>query len=380
MRTTAHLLSVLLLLAATAQGETASSPGTSLVSKPWDRIAPYMTPPADLREQYGKYPDVRTCDDGSQVKTPGDWQRRRAEILRYWHQMLGAWDPVIEKPRLEFKEKETVENVTRHKVLVQISSRRTAECYLLVPQGKGPFPAVLVTWYTAAEAAGITEKGKDRPTYAFGYDLATRGFVTLCMGGVGSDNVREDRGEKGIQPLSYAAYCAANACNALANLPEVDPKRIGVTGFSFGGKWAMFASCLYEKFACAVWVDPGIVWNETDPNANYWEPWYLGYDPATQRKPGVPTKDNPRTGPYAKLVQAGHDLNELHALMAPRPFLVSGGAQDPLSHWVALNGTIRLYEMLGAKDCVGMTVRNGHTPTPESNEQMYAFFEHFLKP
>jgi len=66
------------------------------------------------------------------------------------------------------------------------------------------------------------------------------------------------------------------------------------------------------------------------PNVNYWEPWYLGYDPAQKRpKAGLPTADNPRTGAYQKMVETGHDLHELHALVAPRPFLVSGGAEDP---------------------------------------------------
>ena len=57
------------------------------------------------------------------------------------------------------------------------------------------------------------------------------------------------------------------------------PGRIGVLGHSYGGKWAMFASCLFEKFACGVWSDPGIVFDESRPNVNYWEPWYLGWEP-----------------------------------------------------------------------------------------------------
>jgi hypothetical protein len=134
----------------------------------------------------------------------------------------------------------------------------------------------------------------------FGYQLAKRGFVVLCIGGGSQEEVGTADGKHGIQPLSYMAYAAANCSNALANLPEVDPKRIGFVGHSFGGKWAMFASCLHDKFACAVWIDPGIVWNEKDANANYWEKWYLGYQfdkPADgQREPGIPQEGNPRTG------------------------------------------------------------------------------------
>jgi len=141
----------------------------------------------------------------------------------------------------------------------------------------------------------------------------------------------------------------------------------------------MFASCLYQKFACGAWSDPGIVFDESRPNVNYWEPWYLGYDPAVKRKPGVPTEANPRTGAYRRLVEEGHDLHELHALMAPRPFLVSGGSEDPPSRWKALNHAVALNRLLGYENRVAMTNRPAHDPTVESNDQTYRFFEHFLK-
>jgi len=120
-----------------------------------------------------------------------------------------------------------------------------------------------------------------------------------------------------------------------------------------------------------------------EDNANYWESWYLGYEfdraADKQRKPGVPSEGNPRTGAYKRCLGEGRDLHELHALMAPRPFLVSGGAQDRPEHWTALNHAIALNEFLGQTGRVAMTMRDGHTPTPESNAQVYTFLEHFLE-
>ena len=66
--------------------------------------------------------------------------------------------------------------------------------------------------------------------------------------------------------------------------------------------------------------------------------------------------------------------------MAPRPFLVSGGSEDPPERWKALNHAVAVNELLGYEDRVAMTNRKGHTPTDESNEQLYLFFERFLKP
>jgi hypothetical protein len=141
----------------------------------------------------------------------------------------------------------------------------------------------------------------------------------------------------------------------------------------------MFASCLYDKFACAVWSDPGIVFNEKNGNVNYWEPWYLGYDPTVKRKPGMPSAENPRTGLYKELVEAGEDLVSLHALMAPRPVLVSGGTEDPPRNWIALNHLIAVNDLLGHKQRVAMTARPSHVPTPEALEMELAFLEYWLK-
>jgi hypothetical protein len=371
----AILVTTFVALAAVASVGLAEEPSAA-----WSAMEAFFVPPAEYRGKLGEYRSVLRFDDGSPVRSTADWARRRAEILRYWHGAMGAWPPLVEKPRIEYRKREHVENFTRHEIDIEVARDRiVASQYLLVPDGNGPFPAVVVPWYNAADGAGMNEKQRDRVD--FGYQLAKRGFVALCIGEIGP--VRSPTVDKdGIQPLSYLAHAAANCCNALANLKEVDGKRIGIVGHSFGGKWAMFASCLHEGFACAVWVDPSIVWNEKDANANYWEKWYLGYDmdrdAEHQRTPGVPSKDNPRTGAYKKLVDEGRDIHELHALMAPRPFLVSGGAQDRPVHWIPLNHTIEVNKLLGRENRVAMTMRDGHSPTVESNAQVYAFLEHFL--
>lgn len=347
----------------------------------WRDLEPFFAPPAEFAGKLGEFRSVLRFDDGSTVASANDWPRRRGEILKYWHGVLGPWPPLLEKPRIRYGTRAHVENFTRHEIEIEVAADRfVASQYLLVPDGEGPFPAIVVPWYNAADGAGLNDAQRDRTDY--GYQLAKRGFVALCIGEIGP--VRSPTVDKGrIQPLSYLAYCAANCAEALAQHEKVDPKRIGIVGHSFGGKWAMFASCLHERFACAVWGDPSIVWNEEDANANYWEKWYLGYamdKPAEeQRKPGVPSGENPRTGAYKRFVDEGRDLHELHALMAPRPFLVSGGGQDRPVHWTALNHTIAVNKLLGRENRVAMTMREGHSPTAEANAQAYAFFEQFLK-
>jgi hypothetical protein len=288
---------------------------------------------------------------------------------------MGTWPPLIDKPKIEYLQTVHRENFTQNKVRVEIAPGQTDAGYLLIPEGAGPFPAIVVPFYEPETSTGQNKK----PLVDFGYQLARRGFVTLSIGSPGGDARKPDGNGKKLQPLSFLGYVGANCYNALAALPNVDPKRIGIVGHSYGGKWAMFASCFYDKFAAAAWSDPGIVWDEKRANINYWERWYLGLDPEVYRKEGLVTDKNPRTGAYKTLVETGHDLQEVHALMAPRPFLVSGGAEDSPARWVVLNHAIAVNKLLGYDNRVAMTNRPAHQPTVESNEAIYLFFEHFLK-
>jgi Alpha/beta hydrolase family len=339
------------------------------------RLAPFFRPPPQFADDLGAYRSPLKFNDGSLVRTAADWPKRRQEILKAWHEIMGPWPALMEKPKIEYLEQVRSERFSRHHIRLEIAPGRTTEdAYLLVPDGEGPFPAVLVVYYDAR--TGIGEGKAERRDFA--YQLAKRGFVTLSLGSPPA-TYYPDKEKAQLQPLSYHAYVAANCCNALASLPQVDARRIGVVGHSYGGKWAMFAACLHERFACGVWCDGGIVFDEKRANVNYWEPWYLGHEPGRERKPGIPNEKNPRTGAYKRLIDAGHDLHELHALMAPRPFLVSGGSEDPPERWKALNHAVQVNRLLGRENRVAMTNRQGHEPTDESNGQIYLFFEYVLK-
>lgn len=363
------LVSLLIpLLAGTSRGAT----GDDAIGQ----LAPYFTPPPEYAGKLGDFRSPLLFEDGTPVKTPADWQRRRREILDHWNGVMGKWPPLIDRPAIETLETVQRENYTQRKIRLEIAKGQTIEAYLLLPAGNGPFPAVLVPFYEPQTSVGLKDPNSRRD---FALQLTRHGFVTLAIGSPGGDARNPDTAGNVLQPLSYLAYVAGNCYNALASLPQVDPKRVGVVGHSYGGKWAMFASCLNEHFAAAVWSDPGIVWDEARSNVNYWEPWYLGLEPGVTRKPGLVTADNPRTGAYKTLYETHHDLQELHALMAPRPFLVSGGSEDQPPRWIALNHAIAVNKLLGFDNRVGMTNRKMHSPTEESNQVMVLFFEHFLK-
>jgi len=355
--------------------KTQPAPAAAPEDPAWKRIEPFFHPPGVSADTLAPNRDPLVFDDGKPVRTKQDWAKRRKEILADWNGAMGHWPELLAAPKIEISKSDHRETFTQNTVTVQIDANKTQAGYLLVPDGKGPFPAVLVVYYEPETSIG-TSKTNLRD---FGLQLARRGFVTLSIGAPGGDARNPQTPKETWQPLSYLAYVAANCHTALAALREVDPARIGVVGHSFGGKWAMMASCLYDKFAAAVWCDPDLVFDDKVPNANYWEAWYLGAEAGKKRKPGPVTAVNPTTGAYRALVEGNHDLTELHALMAPRPFLVSGGAEDPPSRWPVLNQAIAVNKLLGYVDRVGLTARSGHAPTLQSNDQVCDFFEHFLK-
>lgn len=361
------LLGVSCLLSASAQ-------------EPPPTIKPYFAPPKESVGEFGKYRSMLRFDDGSEVKSAADWQRRRGEIRKRWTDQLGEWPAFVKDHRLEVIESKRRENFVQKKIRFLWTPNEVTTGYLLVPDGKGKRPAVITVYYEPETAIGEGKELRD-----FALQLARRGFVALSLGTTETTRNRTyavywpDRQEAKVQPLSMLGCAAANAWHLLAKQPEVDADRIGIVGHSYGGKWSMFASCLFDKFACAVWSDPGIVF-DTRPSVNYWEPWYLGYESPPWRKRGIITDKNPASGPYPQLLKEGFDLHELHALMAPRPFLVSGGSEDPPHRWHALNRTIEVNNLLGLKNRVAMTNRPKHSPNKESNEVIYQFFVHFLTP
>lgn len=345
----------------------------------WNKIGPYFSPPPRLIEKTEGYPSVLNSQEKAKVSSKNQWLTRRKEIQSRWQEWLGQWPPSNKKQQLQVLESTVRENFVQQKVRFQWSPKEATTGYLLIPDGSGPHPAVVTVFYEPETAIGL-----GKPNLDFALQLTRRGFVTLSLGTTQATAnqtyaiYHPTIDQVTVQPLSMLAHAASNAWYVLANHPQVDRNRIGIVGHSFGGKWSMFAACQFDKFACAAWSDPGIVFEDNRPSINYWEPWYLGHHQRPWRKRGLPTAENPAVGLYPRLRTGGHDLHELHVLMAPRPFLVSGGSEDPIERWHALRATMEVNQLLGVQNRVAMTNRPDHSPNPDSNEIIYLFFEYFL--
>ncbi|HBE68501.1 MAG TPA: sialidase [Planctomycetaceae bacterium] len=341
--------------------------------------------PAEYQNDLGGYRSPLLFEDGSKVKSPSDWSRRRQEILDYWNDMLGRWPPLLTEPKVEILETITRSGgIKQYKVRFLWTPVEETVGYLLIPAGKGKRPAVLTVFYEPETAVGLAGENRD-----FAWQLAQKGFVALSVGSTKTTQAKTYATyfpgieNATVEPLSMLGCAAANCWHVLAARPEVDPDRIGIVGHSYGGKWAMFAGALFDRFAAVAVSDPGIMFStgpKPRPSINYWEPWYLGWHKPPWRKRGLPQAENPISGAYPRLIRDKRDLHEIHALIAPRPFLVSGGSEDPPERWRSLNHLVQINRLLGYERRVGMTNRAEHSPTPESNKAIVRFFETFLGP
>lgn len=173
------------------------------------------------------------------------------------------------------------------KIEVRLSRYYTVPAYVLIPEGKGPFPAVNVLHDHGAHLFIGKEKVirplacedsvviKDADEWVEGYEgqffgdyLARHGYVVLSTdapmwGERGQkEGPRRDRYDMiagnmmmyGIDLSAYMTYDDIAATEYLAQMPEVDASRIGCTGWSMGAyrAWMLSALSDYIKVGVAV--------------------------------------------------------------------------------------------------------------------------------
>lgn len=139
------------------------------------------------------------------------------------------------------------------------------QAYLYVPDGVGPFPAIVYSHGS--------RDGRERESIPFvfiGRMLARAGCVVLVSErrGYGHSDGPTWREEAGNDParvvrrLEEEAHDVLAAADYLKSLPIVDPSRMGAMGWSFGGVVTMLATSRSNVFAIAIDQAGGaLTWN-----------------------------------------------------------------------------------------------------------------------
>jgi len=290
------------------------------------------------------------------VTTPAAAEARQAEVRAAIVEMLGPM-PQVATPVAATITRTTVrpESATgaadgyriEHLWFESLPGLRvTANAY--VPDGAGPFPAVLGT-------AGHADQGKAAPIYQHVWvSLARRGFLVLAYDPVGQGERVEypdplkggsrvgigtrEHSMTGQQLLlsgrtlgGYMVHDMRRALDYLESRADVDRTRMAVAGNSGGGTQAALLGAVDPRLAAIVvscyitsWAD---MWNAPGPQD------------AEQILPGF--------------VGRGLDFADFAAAAAPRGFLVSSALKDffPIAgSRTASAELVPLFAMLGAPD------------------------------
>jgi dienelactone hydrolase len=311
------------------------------------------------REALAAIPRARTAREAA---------ARRGPLRRMLERSLGVgrlpWPPAL-RPRVVGVLRR--EGYRIEKIVYETLPGSPVPAHLYVPDGLDhPAPAVLFYpghWWADSKA---------RPDFqAFCINMARLGFVVLSFDpfgqgerGVSSrDHRRTEALLVGVAQQGFAEYETRCALEYLLSRPEVDPKRVGMTGASGGGYNTWITSALDDRIAAAV---PVVGTSEFAEQIAVCRPldWYH----AAEHCHFVPG-----------LIRYANN-HELLAMAAPRPVLIVAASQDqsfPLAgvQEVAAYGRA-LYESYGARDKFGLVVdeSEGHGYQRRKREAAYGWF------
>lgn len=188
-------------------------------------------------------------------------------------QFLG-FKPVEMAVGYDVQESVSFAGYIRHRIAYTAADGDVIPAYLLLPEGEGPYPAVIVHHQHASqrhlgksEAVGIAGD----PLQAFAPALAQRGFAVLAPDSICFEDrrhnasgmeIRDDddlqhfveMGNRLVRGDTLMRKVLADASSGLALLahhPQVDARRIGALGHSYGGNTVLFQAALEPRIAFA---------------------------------------------------------------------------------------------------------------------------------
>ncbi len=306
-------------------------------------------------------PDPFLFLDGSQVQTQEDWARRRNEIMvlildiQYGH--LPDAPGNVKQERV-FSKKMLHDGVTRlekHMLVMGPEDGIRAQLDLYFPANiDKPCPVILSIGWDSPIIKEINERG-----YIFAgfgpeqFDRSEEGKPTAGA-------VEQAYPEMEIATLAAWAWGASRMLDYLETLPEVDAKKVVITGHSRSGKAALLAGAVDERFAI---INPngsgcggaglyrilgkGCEDLEAITRPERWQEWFH--------------KD---FRSYAgKETHLPFDQHFMRALTAPRPVLSTDGMEDiwanPVGTQLNFLAAQGVYDFLGVPDRNAMHFRPG---------------------
>lgn len=329
------------------------------------------------------YPDKTKLllwrDDAGQehpIKSPADWDKRRAHILANMEKVMGALPDASKKVPLDVKYVGEVKTprFVRKKLTFAAGKYDRVPGYLLVPtELKGKVAGILCLHQTngalgSKEPAGLG--GSSNLHYAL--HLAEQGYVTLAIdypsfGDYPFDFKKSDF----VSGTMKAIWNNMRAIDLLQSLPEVDAERIGCIGHSLGGHNTMFTAAFDSRIKALV----------SNCGFNAFPKYYKG-----NLRGWTSDRYMPRIASVYDLKpeKVPFDFPEVVAAFAPRAFLASAPVGDSNFEVSGVKDCIAaaqpVYQLLGAKDRLAASYPDcGHDFPPEVRKVAYEFLDRWLK-
>lgn len=295
---------------------------------------------------------VREARWRSVVPAPGaDW-RRATQPLREecWRELFGRLPDPSLPPNARSRKLEERPDYTIWEVTLDVWPDVFAWGYLLLPHGikPGEKRPVVVTQHglegTPFKTINEDRTSRDWRSYrAYARALAARGFIVFAphnpyTGGEAFRRLQAKAHPLGLTLFSYILGQHQRILEWLGSLPQVDPRRIGFYGISYGGISALRLPAMLDGYALSICSAAFNDWPRkvvsTEFRAAYM--FTAEHDHFSFNLAGL----------------FGHA--ELVRLIAPRPFMVERGHNDGVApdEWVAYEyaKVRRLYAQLGLPD------------------------------
>ena len=322
-----------------------------------------------------RLPDPLAWSDGrGRAMDFSDWECRRTEIqAELQHYEVGPKPGKPDTLTAHYNGDSLTVNITVN------GSTLTLTAPVALPEGEGPFPAVI----------GIGRPSGTLPEEIFSSRDVAR--ITFRFEQVMAHT--QTRGQEPINRLypdleymgAYSAWPwgVSRLIDGLevvqAELP-IDLEHLAVTGCSFAGKMALFAGAFDERIALTIAQEPGgggaAAWRVSET---------LGKVETLGRTSHAWFQESMFQFADSNVVKLPFDHHELVALVAPRALLVLGNTDYEWladeSGYVSCRAAHEVWKAFGVGDRFGFSINGGHEHCQLPEEQypeVEAFVDKFL--
>lgn len=192
------------------------------------------------------------------IKTPGDWNKKRKQILDSMQAAMGQLpaENAIAFETVWIDSLQTA-SYTRYTISFLAAKDERVTAYLYIPNRKkitGLFPAMIALHETDSIGKKSVDGQGHNINLAYAKELAEKGFIVLApdypsFGDLSNYNFDNDRYQSGTMK---SIFDNMRCIDWLLQRRDVDNNKIGIIGHSLGGHTALFTAAFDERIKVTV--------------------------------------------------------------------------------------------------------------------------------